>query len=54
MYKPLLTVLFWIVLIAFFSWDWAASAGVNTRTKPPIIAIASGQPPSGAHCASTF
>ncbi|HLR17467.1 MAG TPA: hypothetical protein VK099_06290 [Alcanivoracaceae bacterium] len=43
---------FWFVLIAFFVWDWQHSKPVNLRLEPPIIAIGSGQAPSGGHCAS--
>lgn len=50
----LLTVVFWTALIVFFAWDWTHSAPVNLRTEPPVIALGSGQVPSGAHCAATF
>jgi len=49
-----LAVAFWLVLIAFFAWDWAASEPVNVRQEPPLIAAGSGQAPTGGHCASTF
>ncbi len=54
MKQPLLTTLFWIALVAFFAWDWAYSAPVDLRSEPPIIALGSGQAPTGGHCASTF
>jgi hypothetical protein len=52
--KYFLVTVFWIALIGFFAWDWAHSAPVDRRHEPPVIAMASGQPPTGAHCASTF
>ncbi len=45
-------LLFWLALTVFFIWDWQHSAAVNLRLEPPIIAIGSGQAPSGGHCAS--
>lgn len=50
----LLSLVFWLLLIAFFAWDWADSAPVNVRAEPPLIAAGSGVAPSGGHCASTF
>lgn len=44
--------IFWLVLAVFFAWDWHTSNPVNLRLEPPIIAIGSGQAPSGGHCAS--
>jgi len=44
--------IFWLALAAFFAWDWYTSAPINLRLEPPIIAIGSGQAPSGGHCAS--
>ncbi len=49
-----LAVIFWLLLVAFFAWDWADSAAVNVRAEPPLIAAGSGVAPSGGHCASTF
>ncbi len=49
--KPRVLV-FWLVLIGFFVWDWYSSEPVNLRMEPPVIAVGSGQAPSGAHCAS--
>ena len=43
--------LFWIVVIGFVAWDFGASAPVNLRLEPPIIAAGSGVPTSGGHCA---
>lgn len=45
-------LVFWLALAAFFVWDWLDSAPVNLRLESPIIAIGSGQAPSGGHCAS--
>ncbi|MDY0249229.1 MAG: hypothetical protein RBR45_04130 [Pseudomonas sp.] len=45
-------VVFWTLLIGFFVWDWHSSQPVNLRLEPPIIAIGSGQAPSGGHCAT--
>jgi len=43
---------FWAALIVFFAWDWAHSSPVNHRKEPAIIAIGSGQAPSGGHCSA--
>ncbi|GAA0505366.1 hypothetical protein GCM10009097_23040 [Pigmentiphaga daeguensis] len=45
-------VLLWAVLIAFFAWDWTHSSPVNHRKEPAILAIGSGQAPSGGHCSA--
>ncbi|NYT78899.1 hypothetical protein [Pusillimonas sp. ANT_WB101] len=52
MKKPLLTVIFWAALIAFFAWDWAVSAPIDIFTEPPLIAAGSGQAPTGGHCSN--
>ncbi|WP_322998718.1 hypothetical protein [Castellaniella sp.] len=49
-----LAVTFWVLMVAFFAWDWAHSAPVNVHAEPPLIALGSGVAPSGGHCASTF
>jgi hypothetical protein len=54
MKTPLLKTIFWVMLIAFFAWDWAHSAPIDVRHEPPVIALGSGQAPTGGHCASTF
>lgn len=41
---------FWIGLVAFLAWDWAASPAINLRQEPPLIAAGSGQAGSGGHC----
>lgn len=41
---------FWLVLAAFLAWDFQASAPVNLRDEPPLIAAGSGQAASGGHC----
>lgn len=43
---------FWAVLIGFFVWDWYQSEPINLRLEAPIIAVGSGQAPSGGHCAT--
>lgn len=43
---------FWLVLIGFFVWDWHHSRPVNLRKEAPIVAIGSGQAPSGGHCSA--
>ena len=43
--------IFWILLVGFIVWDFAASAPVNLRLEPPIFAAGSGLPTSGGHCA---
>jgi hypothetical protein len=45
-------VVFWTLLIGFFVWDWNNAQPVNLRLEAPIIAIGSGQAPSGGHCAT--
>ena len=45
-------IVFWTVLIGFFVWDWQHAEPVNLRLEAPIIAIGSGQAPSGGHCAT--
>lgn len=42
--------LFWLGLLAFLGWDWSASAPIDLRQEPPLIAAGSGQAPSGGHC----
>lgn len=54
MKTPLLKTIFWAAMIAFFAWDWAHSAPIDMRHEPPVIALGSGQAPTGGHCASTF
>ena len=45
-------LVFWVLLVGFFVWDWQQSPPVNLRLEAPIIAIGSGQAPSGGHCAA--
>ncbi len=54
MKRSIVLIAFWIALLGFFAWDWAASDPVNVHLEPPLIAAGSGQAPSGGHCASTF
>lgn len=54
MNRTFLMTVFWILLVAFFSWDWAVSAPISLRDEPPVVAVGSGQAPQGAHCAATF
>ncbi len=42
---------FWAALIGFVAWDFAASAPVNLRLEPPIIAAGSGLATNAGHCA---
>jgi len=44
--------LFWLTLFAFFAWDWYMADPVNHRREPAILAIGSGQAPSGGHCSA--
>jgi len=44
--------IFWIALIIFFAWDWGHAKPVNQRKEPPILALGSGQAPSGGHCSA--
>ncbi len=41
---------FWLGLLSFLAWDWSASAPVDLRQEPPLIAAGSGQVVSGGHC----
>ena len=41
---------FWIVLLAFLVWDYAASPKVDLRYEAPLIAAGSGQATHGGHC----
>lgn len=43
---------FWIALVAYLAWDYAASPAVNLRLEPPLIAAGSGQATSGGHCSA--
>jgi len=45
-------VLFWALLIAFIGWDWLTTEPIDIFSEPPLIAIGSGQAPSGAHCSN--
>lgn len=45
-------LVFWAFLLGFFVWDWHTAQPVNLRLEAPIIAIGSGQAPSGGHCAT--
>lgn len=45
-------VVFWTLLVGFFVWDWHNAEPVNLRLEAPVIAIGSGQAPSGGHCAT--
>ncbi len=49
--KPsLLSIVFWLLLTAFITWDFTKSADINQRDEPPLIAAGSGKAPTGAHC----
>ncbi|UOD49618.1 hypothetical protein [Orrella daihaiensis] len=48
--KPL-QWLFWLVLVAFLSWDWQISPQIDLRNEPPAIALGSGKASVGGHCA---
>jgi hypothetical protein len=37
-------------LLGFLAWDFVASAPVNLRNEPPLIAAGSGKAASGGHC----
>jgi hypothetical protein len=45
-------LLFWIALIVFLGWDWLHSAPINHRLEPPVVAVGSGQAPTGGHCSA--
>lgn len=52
MNQRILLIVFWVALLSYFGWDWAYSDPVNTYDEPPILAIGSGQAPSGGHCSN--
>ncbi|MGO3742853.1 hypothetical protein [Kerstersia sp.] len=52
MQRKLSITLFWIVLAVFLAWDWSASAPINLRKEPAILALGSGQAPTGGHCSA--
>ena len=43
--------IFWLALVGFVAWDFAASPPINLRLEPPFIAAGSGTITSGGHCA---
>jgi hypothetical protein len=45
-----LQIVFWLGLLGFVAWDFSASAPVDLRNEPPLIAAGSGQATSGGHC----
>lgn len=45
-------VIFWVVLVGFFIWDWHRAEPINLRHEAAIIAVGSGKAPSGGHCAT--
>jgi len=45
-----LKITFWILLVGFVAWDLQASAPLDLRNEPPVIAAGSGQAASGGHC----
>ena len=50
--KSIRSLVFWAVLIGFFVWDWHSAAPINLRKEAPIVALGSGQAPTGGHCAT--
>jgi len=47
-----LLIVFWVMMLAYLGWDWLYSDPVDVFAEPPILAIGSGQAPSGAHCSN--
>ena len=45
-----LQAVFWFVLLVFLAWDFSASAPVDLRNEPPLIAAGSGQAANAGHC----
>lgn len=45
-------IIFWVILVGFFVWDWQSAEPVNLRQEAPIIAVGSGKAPTGGHCAN--
>jgi len=52
MKQRLLLVVFWLGLLTYFAWDWYVSEPINIFDEPPLIAIGSGQAPTGGHCSN--
>lgn len=50
MNTTLLRTAFWLVLVAFITWDYKHSRPVDLRFEAPLIAAGSGQQASGGHC----
>jgi hypothetical protein len=48
--QSVFSLIFWLLLIAFITWDFAKSAEIDLRQEPPLIAAGSGKAPTGAHC----
>ena len=44
---------FWLIVIGFIAWDFQASAPIDVRDEPPLIAAGSGRSGSGGHCATS-
>ena len=50
--RTIYVLLFWLVLAVFFAWDWQSSEPFNQRLEPQILAVGSGQAPTGGHCSA--
>ncbi|GAA4003739.1 hypothetical protein GCM10022279_29570 [Comamonas faecalis] len=46
----MLRTLFWLALLGFLAWDFAASKSIDLRFEPPLFAAGSGQAAQGGHC----
>jgi len=47
-----LQFIFWLILIAFLSWDWTSSKPIDLRFEPPLFAAGSGVETVGGHCSA--
>ena len=45
-----LQIVFWLALLGFLAWGFAASPAADLRNEPPLLAAGSGQAASGGHC----
>lgn len=46
------SLLFWLALALFITWDFKQSKAIDLRFEAPLIAAGSGKASAGAHCAS--
>jgi len=52
MNQRFLLIVFWAALVVYLGWDWHQSEPIDIFSEPPLLAIGSGQAPSGGHCSN--